>query len=90
MKVWYLASTEDDQRIIDNHKSDLELVAKDEGEAWSKLENGKLAAILLTDQMTRQIFRKQGEAFSYDHIGLKMAKSVVDSGEYASLKYVEK
>jgi uncharacterized protein (DUF924 family) len=69
--------------------SNLENVSKDKGDSWAECENGKLALIILIDQMSRNIYRKQKEAFDNDHIALPLAKDLISTGEYDSLKYSE-
>ena len=46
------------------------------GEDWDSLE-GKLAKVLLADQLSRSCFRGTPEAFSYDQIGKKLVRELV-------------
>lgn len=39
---------------------------------------GKLATIILCDQFSRNIYRGQAGAFSFDHISLKLAKRIIN------------
>ena len=43
------------------------------GEDWDSLE-GKVAKVLLADQLSRSCFRGTAEAFSYDQIGKKLVR----------------
>ena len=46
------------------------------GEDWDSLE-GKVAKVLLADQLSRSCFRGTAEAFSYDQIGKKLVRELV-------------
>ena len=41
---------------------------------WQADKMGKLAIIILCDQFSRNIYRGQAAAFSFDHISLKLSK----------------
>jgi len=40
--------------------------------------------------MTRNMFRKQKQAFDYDHISFAISKEIVDSEDWKDIKYVDK
>lgn len=42
---------------------------------------GKLATIILCDQLSRNIYRGFAEAFSFDHISLKLSKQIISNIE---------
>ena len=46
------------------------------GEDWDSLD-GKVAKVLLADQLSRSCFRGTPEAFSYDQIGKKLVRELV-------------
>ncbi|CAI2377791.1 unnamed protein product [Moneuplotes crassus] len=87
---WFNASSEYDQELTEKHQKDLEEVVADEGQSWSEHEDGRLAAIILIDQMSRNIYRGTSKAFENDHIGLKLAKEYVDSGDWENAKFLDK
>ncbi len=62
--------------MTENFKDHLVKLASGDYDSWKSDKEGKLAAILLADQFSRNIFRKQKQAFDYDHIGLGLAKSI--------------
>ena len=39
--------------------------------------DGKLATIILCDQFSRNIYRGLAEAFSFDHVSLKLTRSIL-------------
>ncbi|CDW86869.1 membrane protein [Stylonychia lemnae] len=77
-KKWFGASAETDAEITQNFKEDLLKLANGDHEAWKHDKEGKLAAVILCDQFTRNIFRKNKQAFDYDHIAMEIVKSISD------------
>ena len=69
-------------------KDDLLKLAAGDYESWKHDHRGRLAAVILTDQFSRQIFRKQGQAFAYDHIALAIVKGMTKE-EFWAYGYVE-
>ena len=47
---------------------------------WLTYPSGALAYVILTDQLSRNMFRGSGEAFSTDRVALAAAKSAIDKG----------
>lgn len=73
---WFMSNPETDDFITDNFRGDLDKLSAGDYEDWKADRDGKLAAIILTDQFTRNMFRKRKEAFAYDYIALGIAKSI--------------
>jgi uncharacterized protein (DUF924 family) len=48
---------------------------------WQGNKEGKLATIILCDQFSRNIYRGLAEAFSFDHISLKLSKQIINNIE---------
>eukprot|EP00347_Sterkiella_histriomuscorum_P009849 403339637 len=78
MRKWFGSSAEMDQLITENYKEDILKFERGEYNSWITDRDGKVAAIILLDQFTRNCFRKNKQAFSYDHIALSIAKSISD------------
>lgn len=53
-------------------------MARGELDEWKTTKQGKMAAVILADQLSRNIFRKHKDAFAYDHISLEIVKSIPD------------
>ena len=83
-----MANQETDTFITENFRGDLDKLSAGDYDDWKKDRDGKLAAILLTDQFTRNMFRKRKEAFAYDYIALGIAKSI-SIEEYLTYKMQE-
>ncbi len=77
-KLWFSSNEETDRYITENFKEDLLKLANGEYEAWKSERDGAIAAILLCDQFSRNMFRKQKQAFDYDHISRAIVKSFND------------
>lgn len=48
--------------------------------SWREDENGCLAAIVVLDQFSRNLFRGSAQAFASDHIALDLARHALDRG----------
>ena len=74
-----------DQYIRDQFLGDLKLsTIKDEGgyfNSWKVDKQGKLALIILQDQMARNMFRKQAEAFAYEPYALEIVLDMLKERE---------
>ena len=49
-------------------------------DSWAKTKKGRLALILLLDQMTRNVFRDTPKAFAGDDMALEMSLRAVHDG----------
>lgn len=65
--------------------STLEAAARCELWAWRATPQGRLAEILVLDQMSRNIFRDTPRAFAQDALALVLAQELVASGAHQSL-----
>mmetsp|Transcript_16328 Transcript_16328/g.27611 ORF Transcript_16328/g.27611 Transcript_16328/m.27611 type:complete len:196 (+) Transcript_16328:445-1032(+) len=77
MKRWFGGRPMGDQEIINLFKQDLEDVGQGAVRNWLGDRDGRLAIIILCDQLSRSIFRGMAEAFSFDHISLKLSKHLI-------------
>jgi len=58
-------------------KRDLQDIGHHTVRHWMGDRDGKLAVIILCDQFSRNIYRGMAEAFSFDHITLKLTKQII-------------
>lgn len=85
-KKWYFAGPDFDQQLRDQFGQVLEQATKGQLEAWREFAEGRLALVLLTDQMSRNIFRDQGQAFATDAYALEVAQQALRNGDDLVLK----
>jgi len=62
-------------------KKDLEDIGQGITRHWEQDTQGKLATILLCDQLSRNIYRGLAGAFSFDHISLRICKEIISHVE---------
>ena len=67
--------------MTDMFKGDLDAAGRGEREHWKQDRDGRLAYILLCDQFARNIYRKQPQAFAFDHLSLAASKETLQDGE---------
>ena len=63
--------------------------AQGEYDSWKYDHEGRLAAVILLDQLTRNIYRKKKEAFAYDHLSLEIVDMILSENKYKSYAFVE-
>ncbi|SPH20919.1 hypothetical protein ASD8599_01660 [Ascidiaceihabitans donghaensis] len=79
-KDWYKDDEALDQQIRDTFLSTWEGASEGRFSLWLTYPSGALAYILLTDQLSRNMFRGTGRAFSSDRLALAAAKSAIAKG----------
>ena len=74
MKRWFKSSDEFDILVQQNFTDDFKRLEKGEYKEWEQDHHGRLALIILCDQLSRFCFRNVKQAFQYDPIALKLSK----------------
>jgi len=89
-RMWFMAKPEDDELIRATHGDDVERASRGEYAGFEASARGRVALILLTDQMPRNIFRGSARAFATDTLALAQSRELVDSGDHLSLHPIER
>lgn len=87
MKRWYTGGAEEDARLTARFGPDVERALSGALDGWAETPAGRIALILLLDQMTRSIFRGQARAFAGDPAAQRLAVEALDAGIEASLSF---
>jgi uncharacterized protein (DUF924 family) len=92
--LWFAGGKEVDAAITTQFGPDLQRLDQDKQayDAWFTDDmnpRAGLAAIILTDQMSRNIFRGCSECFQYDRFARDWTHRLLDSGRYRELRPVE-
>lgn len=88
--MWFKATPEHDQLIRDTHGDDIERAARGEYQHFEESPRGRVALIILFDQMPRNVYRSTAKAFATDHLSLVQSRHLVDSGEHLELHPIER
>jgi len=76
-KRWFMSSPEFDKEVQDKFADVIRAAAEGRvGEAWEG-KKGRLARVILFDQLSRNAFRGTPEAFKYDDAAVELARSAV-------------
>lgn len=84
-KEWYRPPEAVDAAIKARFHDSYETLRQGAPPEWLATPNGFLAAILVLDQLPRNMFRGQPQAFATDDAALALAKRAVDEGVDARL-----
>lgn len=82
---WFGKSDATDREIRERFGALVEKAGRGELRSWRELAAGRLALLILLDQFSRNQWRGSGEMYQYDHVALKLAREMVDSGDYREL-----
>lgn len=87
---WFSSSPELDAEIKQRFGADVEKAASGEYNSWLEIPKRRLAAIILLDQFTRNIYRGTAQAFATDHLALKWAREGIAAGLDQELRPIER
>jgi uncharacterized protein (DUF924 family) len=80
MRRWYLGGEDEDAAIRARFAWAIEQALAGELDAWADTPRGRLALILLLDQMTRSVFRGTARAFAGDARAQRLAAEALAAG----------
>jgi uncharacterized protein (DUF924 family) len=89
-ELWWGKSPATDASIRDRFAALRELAVQGELDAWEESSRGRLALILLVDQMSRNIYRDRPEAFTYDYLSQEWCLDGLDLGADEALQPIER
>ena len=85
-KKWYFAGPEFDQALREQFADSLEQASRGGLDEWRDSWEGRLALVILTDQMSRNIHRDLAAAFATDGLALEVAEQALRFGDDLWLK----
>jgi uncharacterized protein (DUF924 family) len=88
--LWWGKSVSIDNEIRERFGPLRELAIQGELDAWEETSRGRLALILLIDQISRNVFRNRMEAFTYDYLAQEWCLSGIDMGADEELVPLER
>ncbi|HVE89195.1 MAG TPA: DUF924 family protein [Burkholderiaceae bacterium] len=77
-QLWFLKSDETDQLVRNRFGGTVEAALNGRIDEWALTPRGKLASIIVLDQLTRNIFRDTPRSFAGDAQALRLSSSLVD------------
>ena len=90
MKLWFGFSSEMDEIVKKRYSQTLEDANNGKLDAWQESSQGTVTLIVILDQFSRQIHRKDEKAFSYDAKALAIAEAAVTRGQDKNMHMLEK
>ena len=83
---WFAGGEQLDAELRSRFEGDVACALRGELEGWAESSRGRLALVLLLDQVTRNIYRGGPQAFSGDARALDHASRATSSGEDQQLE----
>jgi len=87
---WFAKSLEYDAWLLREHGADLDAAERGEYDAWTDTPRGRVALVILLDQLTRNLRRDSGAMFDNDDKALALARAGIERGEDRALKAAER
>lgn len=87
---WFAGGPRFDDECRAGFATEVDAALRGEREVWAETPRGRLALVLLLDQLPRNLFRGSAAAFAGDATALRHAREAVASGEDQSLRPVER
>ncbi|NEQ97530.1 MAG: DUF924 domain-containing protein [Cyanothece sp. SIO2G6] len=79
-KLWFRKSEQTDQLIRDQFSQIYRQIAAGSRQSWSTTAQGALAAVIVLDQFSRNMFRETPQAFATDAQALAVAEKAIAQG----------
>ena len=83
--LWFGFDSETDLEISKKFKPLLLKAKNNDFSNWKNTPSGRLALIILTDQLPRNIFRGTSDAFAYDSFALELCLEGLENKQYREL-----
>jgi uncharacterized protein (DUF924 family) len=90
MKRWYRGGEAEDSAIRARFAETVGLALAGDLDSWAATPRGRLALILLLDQMPRALFRGTARAFAGDTRAQALALEMLDDGTWPALDFEER
>lgn len=87
--LWWKKDDAFDREIRARLQETLERGVRGELEAWESSPRGRLALVLLYDQLSRNMFRGTARSFAQDALARDLSKKALDAGDDRALGPVE-
>ena len=88
--LWWGKNTDTDRHIKAQFEADLLALVAGQREHWLTTPQGWLAAIIVLDQFTRNMYRDSGRAFAQDALALELCSAGIEQGIDQQLRPIER
>ena len=89
-KIWWSKQPEIDLQIRHKFVDGLQALVRGEYSDWLQTASGRLAAIIVLDQFSRNIYRDTPQAFAQDSLALSWCLEGIDNHQDLQLEPVER
>ena len=89
MRIWFGGGADFDAQVRERFGSDVERAVEGELDGWAETARGRLALVLLLDQLTRNAFRGTKRMYAGDDRALALVREGVARGHDRELRVIE-
>lgn len=90
LAMWFRGGREADEELRRRFASDVESARAGQLDGWVTTPRGRLALVLLLDQLPRNLYRGTPDAFATDAKALSLSREALARGEDAKLRPIER
>ena len=89
-KLWWSKQPTIDQQIREDFEDGLQALVAGEHQDWLETASGRLAAIIVLDQLSRNMYRDTPQAFAQDELALKLCLQGLEKNIDLQLELLER
>lgn len=89
-QLWWSKNPEVDRLIEERFAGALRQAASGEFVDWPDTARGRLAKVILLDQLPRNVYRGRPEAFAWDELARRQAEAALAASDEADLRRIER
>lgn len=87
---WWKKDPDFDAEVKERFEADLLAAEAGERDEWKSSAEGKLALIILMDQLSRNMFRGTADMYRFDERACALAHQLIDSGQHNELHPIQR
>ena len=88
--LWWQKDPDTDTRIRDRFETQVQAAGRGDLDEWAATPQGRLALILLVDQVPRNIYRDTPQAFGFDEKARALCIEGIELGQDAALRPIQR
>jgi uncharacterized protein (DUF924 family) len=90
LPMWFMGGPDFDREVRERWGEPVERAMRGELDEWAETPRGRLALVLLLDQLTRNVFRGSARSFEADPKALALVLEGIERGHDTELRTVER
>lgn len=90
LRIWFGGGPDFDADVRERFGEDVERAVAGELDGWAETARGRLALVILLDQLTRNVFRDTPKMYAGDERALALTREGIERGHDRELRVIER